>query len=420
MPRKKKTEVEKVVEKVKENAEEIAGDIKEKTEKVISKIKEKTSESKRTGLASEAEEFPDIDIGIDVFSPTMEESEEKKKKGEKETWERKKTLEEEKEEKKPEEKKEELEKKLEELKKKAKKLAEKIEIKNKVEVEDVKEELKGDEKEKNRKKRAEKTLFPLDDYVKYSAHLGTKAITPKMRQFVYKRRADGLAVLNTNSIDEKLKEASEFLASFLPENIFLACKREAGWQAAKKFSEATGIKVFTKKYPAGIITNMQLTTFFEIDLVIVCDPWLDKNALNDAVKIKKPVIALCDTNNLTTGATKVIPCNNKAGKSLGLILYLLAREYLKARGKEKEAEQLRIEDFAGEVGERSLEEPSYKEASGRKTTEHSYKEASGRRIEKILEKEAKEKTETKKEAESEDKEKTEIEKIVEKGAKEGV
>ncbi len=297
MPRKKKTEA------IEEKKEEIASETPKKSE-------EKASESKRTGLASEKEEFPNLNIGIDVFASPVS-GEIVSDKGAKEE-------------------------KIKELKEKAKKLAEKIEEKN----------LDIIELTKKKVKKEGQTLFPLDDYVKYSCHLGTKAITPTMRQYVYKRRADGLAVLNTNSIDEKLKEACEFLAGFKAEDIFLVCKREVGWPAAKKFSEATGIRVFTKKYPAGIITNTQLTDFFETELVIVCDPWLDKNAINDAVIIKKPVIALCDTNNLTNKTTKVIPCNNKAGKSIGVILYLLAREYLKARGIEKE---IKLEDFAGKL-----------------------------------------------------------------------
>jgi small subunit ribosomal protein S2 len=296
---------------------------KKKTEIETEKTAEVTEEKKEISPAVEQKEFPDIEIGIDVFSQAPTEA--------------------------PKESKEDLEAKRkalsEKLKEKAKKLASQIEEKN------VKEEVMESE-EKKRAKKNEKTLFPLDDYVKYSSHLGTKAITPHMRQFVYKRRADGLAVLNTNSIDEKLKVAIEFMKNYAPDTIFLACKREAGWKAAKKFSEVTGIRVFTKKYPAGIITNIKLADFFENDLTIICDPWLDKNALNDSIRVRKPVISLCDTNNLTSGVDRVIPCNNKSAKSLGLILYLLAREYLKATGKEKEASELKLEDFAGPLEER--------------------------------------------------------------------
>jgi ribosomal protein S2 len=41
---------------------------------------------------------------------------------------------------------------------------------------------------------------------------------------------------------------------------------------------------------------------------------------------------ICDTNNFSKGADKIIIGNNKSPRSLGLIFYLLARGYCKARG----------------------------------------------------------------------------------------
>jgi small subunit ribosomal protein S2 len=203
------------------------------------------------------------------------------------------------------------------------------------------------------------TLVPLTDYIACSIHLGTKVITPDMRKFVYKRRADGLAVLNTNLIDDKLREAIEFLKDFEAKDIFIACKREAGWPAVEKFSEVTGIRFFTKKYPAGIITNLTLETFFEPKLAIICDPWVDKNALHDSNLIDIPVLGICDTNNYAIGVTKVIAGNNKSRKSIGLVLFILAREYLKANGKSEEAKALNIEDFTGKLEEQQqMEERS--------------------------------------------------------------
>lgn len=193
------------------------------------------------------------------------------------------------------------------------------------------------------------TLVPLTEYIASSVHLGTKVITPDMRKFVYKRRADGLAVLNTNLIDDRLREAAKFFANFASEDVLIACKREAGWPAVEKFSEVTGIKCFTKKYPAGIITNIRLENFIEPKLLIVCDPWVDKNALNDAKNIGAPVIAICDTNNYAPGVAQVIPSNNKSRKAIGLILYILAREYLKSNDKADEAKALKLEDFAGKL-----------------------------------------------------------------------
>lgn len=188
-------------------------------------------------------------------------------------------------------------------------------------------------------------LVPLDDYVKAGVHLATTVITPNMRQYVYRRRADGLAILNTNAINEKLKAACEFLSKYPAEEIILVCKREAGWKAAKLFAKITGIRTFTKKYSAGIITNPALRDFFEPSLVIVCDPWLDKNAIHDASIVGIPVISMCDSNNLTRNIDVVIPCNNKSDKSIGLILYILAREYCK---KNKIEFKTKIPEFTGE------------------------------------------------------------------------
>lgn len=204
----------------------------------------------------------------------------------------------------------------------------------------------SEKKTKKTTKTVEKTLIPLEDYIKASVHLGTKVITPHLRPYVYRRRADGIAVLNTNLIDKKLKEAIEFLKDFKPEDIIVVCKREAGWHAVNLFSKLTGIRAFTKKYPAGIITNLTLPDFFEVDLIMICDPWMDKNALNDANNIGKKVLALCDTNNLAFGVDQIIPCNNKNNRALGLIFYILTQGYLKAKKIKKKMPKL--SEFMGE------------------------------------------------------------------------
>ena len=229
------------------------------------------------------------------------------------------------------EKKEKLAKLLE----KAKKLEKTVEGEEKIDIKKkVKEGKEGEEKS---------TLVPMEDYLKASIHLGTRVITPDMRSYVYRRRADGLAVFNTALLDDKIIKGAEFLSKFAPGDIIIACKREAGWKAVEKFSQVTGIRAFTKKYPAGILTNSQLDNFIETDLVFICDPWLDKNALNDANRIKIPVLSICDTNNFTQGITQIIPGNNKSYKSLGIIFYLLTKIYIEKR--KLDVEVPKIQDF---------------------------------------------------------------------------
>lgn len=214
-----------------------------------------------------------------------------------------------------------IERKKKELLEKAKKLKEKIET---VSAEELKEKVKG-------KKKSE-MLLPLEEYVKSGIYLGTKVVTPQMRQYVYRRRADGLAIFNTDIIDEKLKDGVEFVTKFSADNIILVCKRPAGWKTAEMLGKITGIKVFTKKYPAGILTNTNLSEFFENELTIVCDSWLDKNALNDTLNVHKKVLMICDTNNFPKDADQIIIGNNKSARSLGLIFYLLTMGFCKAKG----------------------------------------------------------------------------------------
>ncbi len=213
-----------------------------------------------------------------------------------------------------------IEERKKEILEKIKKLKGKV---DKTKTEELKERVKI-------KKRAD-MLVPLEEYVKAGIYLGTKVVTPAMRPFVYRRRADGLAIFNTDLIDEKLKEGVEYLSKFSPEDVILVCKRQAGWKVAEMFGKLTGIRIFTQKYPAGILTNKQLPNFFENELTVITDQWIDKNALNDTLRVNKKVLMICDTNNFSKGANQVIIGNNKSPRSLGLIFYLLTRGYCKAR-----------------------------------------------------------------------------------------
>ena len=191
----------------------------------------------------------------------------------------------------------------------------------------------------------EEFLIPLDEYLKVGLHIGTKYRTKYMAPFIYKTRPDGLVVLNVQEIDKRIKIAANLLSQYKPEDILVVCRRENGWKAVSLFSKLTGIKIFAGRYPPGILTNPDLKTFIETKLIFVVDPWPDKNIVKDAIKIGIPVIALCDTNNESNNLDLVVPCNNKGKKSLGLIFWILASEYLKSRNKELKE---KIQDFMDE------------------------------------------------------------------------
>ena len=300
MPRKKKTENENIAEELADASEKV-----KEEENVLEEVKDNIGE----GLEA-VEEFAE-ETEDNLKGEKLEKAAERESTDEK----RVKSLEE----------------KKKELLEKAAKLKEKISVEGPT-TEELKEQIKI--------KKREDMLIPLEEYVKSGIYLGTKVVTPEMKKFVYRRRADGLAIFNTDLIDEKLKEAIEFLSKFAPEDVIVICRRQAGWKVVEKFSELTGIRAFTKKYPAGILTNTILENFFENELTIISDSWLDRNALNDTLNVRKKVLMICDTNNFGKGADKIIIGNNKSAKSLGVIYYLLTRGYCKAKGIKTEIPDL--------------------------------------------------------------------------------
>jgi len=196
----------------------------------------------------------------------------------------------------------------------------------------------------------EELLIPLDTYLKVGLHIGTKFKTKYMEQFIYKVRNDGLSVMNVKKISERIEMAANVMARYEPEEILLVCRRENGWKPAKLFAKLTGIKVITGRYRPGLLTNSNLEDFSETKLLVAIDPWPDKNAIMDAVSVGVPIVAFCDTNNESNYVDLVVPCNNKGKKSLALIFWVLAKEYLKRRGLLKNGEELKetLEDFTPE------------------------------------------------------------------------
>src|SRR3989344_6643114 len=109
----------------------------------------------------------------------------------------------------------------------------------------------------------ESLLIDSKEYLKSGIHIGTKFKTKYMSNFIYKTRPDGLSVLNLKKIDERINTAAKFLSQYAPKEILIVSRRENGWKALKMLNKLTGITVITGRYPPGILTNPNLTTFTE-------------------------------------------------------------------------------------------------------------------------------------------------------------
>ncbi|MBN2250705.1 MAG: 30S ribosomal protein S2 [Candidatus Altiarchaeota archaeon] len=192
----------------------------------------------------------------------------------------------------------------------------------------------------------EEFLIPLDDYLSNGIHVGLKYRTSDMRPFIYKIRPDKLCVFDVKKIDDRMKVAAQFISRYDPKDILLVSNRVYGRKSIRKFAEYTGAKAFPNRFVSGTLTNPNIKNYSEPKLVIVTDPNADQQAIKEAVIMGIPVLAVCDTNTRLKNIDVLIPANNKGKNSLGLIYWLLAREVMKAQGREFNAP---LEEFISQA-----------------------------------------------------------------------
>ena len=194
---------------------------------------------------------------------------------------------------------------------------------------------------------AKELLIDEDTFLTCGVHIGTKQKSKDMEPYVYKVRDDGLRILNVNMTSEKVVEAAQFLKDFDPKDVLVVSARQYGWKPATKFAESCGFECIAGRFTPGRLTNPEMRFFIEPKVIVLTDPAADAQAFREATNISIPVIAMCDSNNLTTNVDVIIPGNNKGRRSLALIYWLLSREILRIRGELGADEDLEetIDDF---------------------------------------------------------------------------
>jgi small subunit ribosomal protein S2 len=194
-----------------------------------------------------------------------------------------------------------------------------------------------------------KLLLPKQQYLAAGIHIGMKQRTEQMREFIYRIREDGLAVLDLKTIDERIGIAAKFLAKY--DKILAISRKAVAKESIEKFAEAVDAKAITTRFMPGTLTNPTYKNFYEADVIIVADPLVDIQALQEAVKARVPIIGVCDTLNETKDIDLIIPANNKGKKSLAILFWLLAREVLKERKEISSDKEFKyeIDDFGKET-----------------------------------------------------------------------
>ncbi|MCH2380574.1 MAG: 30S ribosomal protein S2 [Nitrososphaerales archaeon] len=177
--------------------------------------------------------------------------------------------------------------------------------------------------------------------------VGTLVKTKSMASFISRTRPDGLHIIDVAKTLQRIELAAKFVSNLDLSRVVVYSSREYGKTPVTKFTELTGTIPLTGRFMPGTFTNPLYPKHLDPEAVIVTDPNMDQQAVIEATQVGIPVIAICDTDNLTENVDVVIPANNRGRKALAAVMWLLSRSVLQHSGKLSSDESMSysIEDF---------------------------------------------------------------------------
>lgn len=177
--------------------------------------------------------------------------------------------------------------------------------------------------------------------------VGTPVKTKYMIPFIVRANPEGLYILDISKTLSRIDVAAKFIGRSNISRVAVTSAREYGKTPVEKFCEFTGATGIFGRFMPGTFTNPSLPKYMEPEIVIVTDPQADQQAVIEATRAGVPVIAISNTDNVTSKVDLIIPANNRGRKALATVYWLLAREVLKKQGTIKSDNDMKvsIDDF---------------------------------------------------------------------------
>lgn len=179
------------------------------------------------------------------------------------------------------------------------------------------------------------------------SHLGGRKVTKPMRPYIFAERSDKINIFDLKKVWDKFVLAARAFSGlkYSDDVTVISCKT-FGKKPVMKFAEATGSKAYTGRFIPGSFTNTTIRNSCEPRLIIVSDPYIDKQAVEEAARVNCPTIGFCNTDCDLKYVDIAIPMNNRSPRAIGASFFILSRivNYIK-HGAQMDADMKEVELF---------------------------------------------------------------------------